>query len=72
GMFLAIVLPPFRHEKPVRVVVLLSAGMSCLLSYVPVFSFITGGFRIIVCAVIASALAAWLMPTKEEKTEETA
>ncbi|MDD3409643.1 MAG: AzlC family ABC transporter permease, partial [Eubacteriales bacterium] len=42
GMFLAIVLPPFRHEKPVRVVVLLSAGMSCLLSYVPVFSFITG------------------------------
>ena len=62
GMFLAIVLPPFRHRPEIRFVVLLSVGLSCLLTWVPVFSFITGGFRIILCAVVASALAAWLMP----------
>ena len=62
GMFLAIVLPPFRRRREIRFVVTLSVGMSCLLTWVPVFSFITGGFRIILCAVVASALAAWLMP----------
>ena len=62
GMFLAIVLPPFRHSHEIRVVVLVSVGLSCLLTYVPAFHFVTGGFRIIVCAVVSSALAAWLVP----------
>ena len=62
GMFLAIVLPPFRRDRAVRFVVLLSVGMSCLLAYLPVFAGLTGGFRIILCAVFASALGAWLMP----------
>ena len=62
GMFLAIVLPPFRHSREVRFVVLVSVAMSCLITYLPALGFITGGFRIILCAVVASALSAWLMP----------
>ncbi len=66
GMFLAIVLPPFRQEKPIRFVVLFASGMSCLMAFVPALSFVTGGFRIILCAVAASALAAWLCPRADE------
>ena len=62
GMFIAIVLPPFRKQAAIRLVVLIAVGISCLFAYVPFFSFITGGFRIILCAVIASALAAWRAP----------
>jgi predicted branched-subunit amino acid permease len=62
GMFLAILLPPFRHQREVRLVVLTAVGMSCLFTWVPWFQFLTSGFRIIVCAVCASALGAWLMP----------
>ncbi len=69
GMFLAIVLPPFRREKSARIVVLFASALSCVLVYVPVFSFLTGGFRIILCAVAASALAAWLFPTAEREGE---
>lgn len=62
GMFIAIVLPPFRHSREVRMVVLVAVGMSCLFAWLPMFGFISGGFRIIFCAVAASALGAWLMP----------
>lgn len=65
GMFIAIVLPPFRHSREVRFVVFVSVSMSCLLAYVPAFGLITGGFRIILCAVLASALGAWLMPGED-------
>ena len=62
GMFLAIMLPPFRHCREVRLVVLVSAGMSCAFAALPFLQGVTGGFRIIVCAVAAAALGAWLTP----------
>lgn len=67
GMFLAIVLPPFRKQKEIRLVVLAAAGLSCVFTYTPLFSFLTGGLRIVVCALAASALAAWLMPRPVEE-----
>ncbi len=70
GMFIAIILPPFRYQKEVRAVVLLSVAISCLFAFVPFFSFLTGGFRIIVCAVVASAVGAWLMPQPAQEESE--
>lgn len=72
GMFIAIVLPPFRRSREVRAVVLVAVGMSCLISLWPLLSFISDGFRIILCAVVASALGAWLMPRpfEEEPADE--
>lgn len=67
GMFIAIVLPPFRRSREVRAVVLVAVAMSCLISLWPVLSFISDGFRIILCAVLASALGAWLMPRPVEE-----
>ncbi|MEG1195817.1 MAG: AzlC family ABC transporter permease [Clostridia bacterium] len=71
GMFIAIVLPPFRRSREVRAVVLAAVGMSCLIKLWPLLSFISDGFRIILCAVGASALGAWLMPqpVREELLE---
>ena len=69
GMFIAIILPPFRRYREVRTVILLSVAMSCLMTLLPALSFISDGFRIILCAVIASALGAWLMPRPVEKEE---
>lgn len=67
GMFLAIVLPPFRKHREIRLVVLLAAGLSCLIAYLPALSFISGGFSIILCAVVSAGLAAWIAPQKEEQ-----
>ena len=41
GMFIAIVLPPFRRSREVRAVVLVAVGLSCLISLWPVLSFIS-------------------------------
>ena len=72
GMFIAIILPPFRRSREVRTVIVISVAMSCLFAFLPLFSFISDGFRIIVCAVVASALGAWLMPQPVKNEEEEA
>lgn len=69
GMFVAIVVPPARRDRGVLLGVLVAIGVSCLLSYVPLFSFITSGFSIILAAVIAAVVAALLFPIPDE--EET-
>ena len=65
GMFLAIIIPPAKKQQPVRLVVLIAAAMSLMLKYVPVFSGISSGFAIIICAVVAAGVMAWLKPIKE-------
>ena len=69
AMFIAIVLPPATEHKGVLVCALISAVVSCILAYVPVFSFISGGFAIIICAIVAAVIAAILFPVKDEESE---
>ena len=45
--------------------VLLAVALSLCLRYVPLFSGISSGFAVILCAVIASAMGALLHPVKE-------
>lgn len=66
GMFLAIILPPAKKEKPVRAVVLIVIALSLAFRYLPVLNQLSGGFVIIICAVTASAIGAALFPVKEE------
>ena len=70
GMFIAIIIPPARKEKSVAFVVIISAILSCLLYYVPLFSGISSGFSIIICAVITSVLAAAIFPHEEEEEND--
>lgn len=68
GMFLAIIIPPSRKQKSVLIVVLAAAAVSILFRYV--ITAVSGGFAVIISAVIASAVGALLFPVKDEEAEE--
>lgn len=71
GMFIAIVVPVMHAEKATAVCVLIAVGLSCLFRYAPMLNRVSSGFVIIICAVAASALMAWLRPIPEESEAET-
>ena len=64
GMFLAIILPPARERKPVRIIVGIAVIISCLFYYMPWLQRVSSGFVIIIASVTASAVGAWLFPMK--------
>ena len=66
GMFLAIILPPAREKKPIRMVVLMSVALSLCFHYLPGLNQVSSGFVIIICAVAAAAAGAALFPVEEE------
>ena len=67
GMFLAIIIPPARTERAIAWVIVIAALISCVLYYVPLFSGISGGWMIIICAVVTSSIAAILWPVPDEE-----
>ena len=67
GMFLAIILPPARKEKPVRIVVLIAIAISLLFNYLPALKDVSSGFVVIICSVVAAAIGAVLFPVKDEE-----
>ena len=69
GMFLAIIIPPARNHYGVQCAVAVAIALSCMVYYLPVFSFITSGFSIVLCAILAAVLAAWLFPVKDTADE---
>lgn len=74
GMFFSILLPAARDDRGVLFAELLAAAISCILFYVPIFSFVSQGFAIIIASVIASAVLAFLIPRRgtDEMREEVA
>ena len=66
GMFIAIVVPVARQERPVALCVLIAVCLSCAFEFLPALQRIPGGFTVILCAVIASALMALVAPVAEE------
>ena len=67
GMFIAIVIPPAKEDKHVLFCVIIAIILSCIFRFVPLLSKIQSGFVIIICGVLASALAAALFPIEAEK-----
>ena len=67
GMFIAVVVPKAREDFHVLFSVLIAVVISVALKYIPAFSFISGGFGIIICAVAASAVGALVFPVKEDE-----
>lgn len=62
GMFIAIVVPPARGDKAIRVAVVLSLVLSCLVSLLP----LSGGLDIVVTTLAAAAFCAWKFPVEVE------
>ena len=64
AMFVAIIIPAARDDRGVVFTIAAAACLSVMFKYL--FTLLSGGFAVIISAVVAAALAAWLFPVKEE------
>ncbi len=69
GMFIAIVVPQARDEKPILLSVVLALVFSCLFQWVPLLKEVSAGLAIVICTVAAAAVCAVVAPVKQEVTE---
>ena len=70
AMFIAILVPVMRKERPILICVLLSIALSCLFKFVPALAPIPDGFVIIICALSVSVVLALLFPITNEDSEK--
>lgn len=70
GMFIAIIIPQAKKELSILIVILIAVAISCCLYYIPIFSTISSGFSVIICAVAASAVGALIFPIKDDEDEK--
>ncbi|GAE87165.1 AzlC family ABC transporter permease [Acetivibrio straminisolvens] len=68
AMFIAIIVPPAKKSKPVLMIVLISVAINLALKYIPIFSFISSGFGIIISTILGAGIGAAIWPVKEENT----
>ena len=69
GMFIAIVVPPARAEKPVLITAAIALVLSCLFRWVPGLSQVSPGLAIVFCTVAAAGVCAWLFPVPDEEVQ---
>ena len=78
AMFIAIIIPVAKKNRPVLIAIILAVILSCgftfLPSAIPALSklSISSGMAVIICAVVASLIAAALFPVREEESPEDA
>ena len=70
AMFIAIIIPPAKKSTAVLGAIIISICVTCLLRYIPVFSFITDGFAMIIATFIAAGIMAAVAPVKAEEATE--
>jgi predicted branched-subunit amino acid permease len=70
GLFIAIVVPEAKKSRPTAICAGIAVALSCLFYFVPMLAKIPSGFTVIICAVAASALMAWLKPVPQEESHE--
>jgi predicted branched-subunit amino acid permease len=67
GMFIAIILPPAKVMRSVRIVLMIAIVCSCIFASMEHIWAIGSGFSIIICTLLSAALGAWLFPIEEVK-----
>ncbi len=70
AMFFAIVVPEAKRSVNTGACVIFAVALSCVLRFVPIFSKVPSGFKIIICTVIASTLFAILCPVGDSDMGE--
>lgn len=71
GMFIALIIPAARDSVNVLIIILMAVGMNCILTYIPLFSWISSGFRIIISTIFGAGLGAALFPKEYPEEEGT-
>lgn len=69
GMFIAIVVPQARKEKPILLSVALALVFSCLFTWAPGLKDMSAGLAIVICTVAAAAICALACPVEEEAAQ---
>ncbi len=69
GMFIALIIPAARDSMPVVFIIVAAVAANCIMEFVPAFSFISSGFRIIIATLIGAGSGALLFPKDEETIE---
>jgi predicted branched-subunit amino acid permease len=70
GMFIAIVVPQTRGEKPILISVILALVCSCLFAWMPGLNQVSGGLAIVICTVLAASACAVLFPVQDEEVAQ--
>lgn len=67
AMFIAIIIPPAKKSRSVLMIVLISIAINMALKYIPIFNFISSGFRVITATVLGAGIGAAICPLEDEK-----
>ena len=67
GMFIAIVVPPARKEKPMLAAMVLALVLSCLFTWLPGLNRVSQGLAIVICTVVSAAVCAAVFPVADEE-----
>lgn len=67
GMFIAIVVPQARREKPMQICMAAALMLSCLFSWLPGLKTVSAGLAIVICTVAAAAVCALVFPVEDEE-----
>jgi len=67
GMFIAIIIPPAVKSRPVLHIIIVSVLITVILKSVPLFGFISDGFRTIIATIVGAAIGAYLYPVEEKE-----
>ena len=67
GMFIAIVVPPAKQNRPILITAGVAMVLSCLFAWAPVLKAVSPGVAIVVCTVAAAAFCAWKFPIQEDE-----
>ncbi|WP_230199073.1 AzlC family ABC transporter permease [Risungbinella massiliensis] len=71
AMFIALLVPAMRNSLPITLVALVAIAIHSFLVWFPVTATLSTGWRIVLCALVASALGALFFPQKEEHHDES-
>lgn len=72
GMFIAIIIPPAKKSKPITLIILTSVAVVCILRYLPIFHFVSSGFRVILGTILGAGFGAILFPIEALAADQNA
>lgn len=70
GMFIAVVVPQAKEEKPILISVILALVCSCLFAWVPLLNQVSSGLAIVICTVLAASVCALLFPVQDDEVAQ--
>ena len=69
AMFIAIVIPVAKKSAQVAIVALMAVVIHSILTWWHIFDALSGGWKLIITTIIASAAGAYLFPREDEENE---